>query len=244
VLVVDDGGENRELLALVLTRQGCLVDEAENGQVALDLLAAGSYDLVLMDLEMPVMDGFAATRALRRRGHTVPVVALTAHASDAFWQQALQAGCTACLAKPVDMALLLQQMAQLLGGAPQQPAVPAMASGHCAIHEPSLLPEPAIRSRYAGNAMLVPIVRKFAARLAQQLQLARSALQTADLPEVARLAHWLAGSAGTVGYDAFVAPARELEAAARSGDGAGAAALLQRVLRMAEQVELPDLAPN
>src|SRR6185369_7940857 len=73
VLVVDDGPENRELLSLVLTEQGLWVDEAENGQVALDKLAAGSYDLVLMDMQMPVMDGYAATRELRRRGLQMPV---------------------------------------------------------------------------------------------------------------------------------------------------------------------------
>jgi HPt (histidine-containing phosphotransfer) domain-containing protein len=101
-----------------------------------------------------------------------------------------------------------------------------------------------VRSRYAGDARLVPIVRKFAARLDYQLELARSALQARDLPELARLAHWLAGSAGTVGYDAFTEPAHELEAAALVGDAAGVERLLQRVTRMAERLQLPDLAPH
>jgi len=67
VLVVDDGPENRELLSLVLAEQGLWVEEADNGQAALDKLAGGSVDLVLMDMQMPVMDGFSATRELRRR---------------------------------------------------------------------------------------------------------------------------------------------------------------------------------
>ena len=77
-----------------------------------------------------------------------------------------------------------------------------------------------IRSRFAGQAKLVPIVRKFAARLREQLERTREATAAGDLPEVERLAHWLAGAAGTVGYDAFTGPARELEAAAMAGDGA------------------------
>ncbi|HEY0826437.1 MAG TPA: ATP-binding protein, partial [Ramlibacter sp.] len=80
VLVVDDGPENRELLSLVLAEQGLWVEEAENGQVAVDKACAASYDLILMDMQMPVLDGYAATRALRAHGMQLPIVALTAHA--------------------------------------------------------------------------------------------------------------------------------------------------------------------
>jgi PAS domain S-box-containing protein len=242
VLVVDDGPENRELLSLVLTEQGLWVDEAENGQVALDKLAAGSYDLVLMDMQMPVMDGYAATRELRRRGLSLPVVALTAHAMKGYEEEVLQAGCTAYLTKPVDIDILLHQAALLLGGS--QEAVPAEEPGSVFIdltEEPEL-PEGPVRSRFADNAKLVPIVRKFAARLHQQLDATRAALEAGDLPEVERLAHWLAGAAGTVGYDAFTKPARELEAAAKAGDSATSAGVLQRITRMAYLLEVPEVA--
>ena len=99
-----------------------------------------------------------------------------------------------------------------------------------------------VRSRFADNARLVPIVRKFAGRLQQQLELARSALDAGDLPEVERLAHWLAGAAGTVGYDDFTEPAREMEAAAKAGDGVESAAVLRRIARMADLLEVPELA--
>ena len=99
-----------------------------------------------------------------------------------------------------------------------------------------------IRSRFAGNLKLVPIVRKFAARLQQQLSAAREAMDAGDLPEVERLAHWLAGAAGTVGYDAFTEPAREMEAAAKAGDAALAEVVLQRLARMGLQLEVPEVA--
>jgi CheY-like chemotaxis protein/HPt (histidine-containing phosphotransfer) domain-containing protein len=249
VLVVDDGPENRELLSLVLAEQGLWVEEADNGQVALDRMATGSFDLVLMDMQMPVMDGFTATRALRARGATVPVLALTAHAMKGVEEEVLQAGCTACLTKPVDIDVLVQQVALALGGsAVEAPAAlpapaPAETIGADIIElgEPPAGEEP-IRSRFAGNAKFVPIVRKFAGRLDEQLGLARTAHAAGDLAEVGRLAHWLAGAAGTVGYDAFTQPARELEAAARAGDAQEAERVLREIERMGGRLEIPEVA--
>ena len=241
VLVVDDGPENRELLSLVLTEQGLWVDEADNGQLALDKLAAGSYDLVLMDMQMPVLDGYAATRELRRRGLRIPVVALTAHAMKGYEEEVLQAGCSAYLTKPVDIDILLQQVALSLGGSAEEAPAEAASSVFIDLSEEAAEDGP-IRSRFADNAKLVPIVRKFAARLQQQLELTRSAFDAGDLPEVERLAHWLAGAAGTVGYDAFTEPAREMEAAAKALDAETTAGVLQRIARMAAQLEVPELA--
>jgi CheY-like chemotaxis protein/HPt (histidine-containing phosphotransfer) domain-containing protein len=242
VLVVDDGPENRELISLVLAEQGLWVEEAENGQVALDKLSQGEFDLVLMDMQMPVLDGHAATRELRRRGMKLPVVALTANAMKGFEEEVMKAGCTAYLTKPVDIDALLQQVAQLLGGAAseERPATqPASIFGDLSVPAPL---EGPIRSRFANSARLVPIVRKFAGRLAEQLAHTRNAFAAGDFAEVARLAHWLAGAAGTVGYDAFTPPAKELEAAAQAGDAALAEGVLQRLARMADQLEIPELA--
>jgi signal transduction histidine kinase/FixJ family two-component response regulator/HPt (histidine-containing phosphotransfer) domain-containing protein len=267
VLVVDDGAENRELVSLVLAEQGLWVEEAENGQVALDKVAAAGFDLILMDMQMPVLDGDAATRELRRRGVTTPVVALTANAMKGFENEVLAAGCTAYLTKPVDIDLLVQQVAQLLGGERVEMeeeeafslSMPAPLSGLTPLSMPAALMsgavplepmavdiplEEPIRSRFADNKKLVPIVRKFAARLKEQLDLASQACADGDLAEVARLAHWLAGAAGTVGYDAFTEPARELEAHALAGNQAGVEALLQRITRLADHLELPEVATS
>jgi CheY-like chemotaxis protein/HPt (histidine-containing phosphotransfer) domain-containing protein len=242
VLVVDDGPENRELLSLVLAEQGLWVEEAENGAIALDMMAAGSFDLVLMDMQMPVLDGYAATRELRRRGVQVPIVALTANAMKGYEAEVLQAGCTAYLTKPVDIDGLLQELARLLGGAEEQAAAGAPTSVFVDLSEEPAAEAGPIRSRFAGNAKLVPIVRKFAGRLHEQMGNAHAAADAGDLAELERLAHWLAGAAGTVGYDAFTEPARELEAAAKAGDGALASVVLQRLSRMAGQLEVPEPA--
>jgi CheY-like chemotaxis protein/HPt (histidine-containing phosphotransfer) domain-containing protein len=240
--VVDDGAENRELLSLVLAENGLWVEEAADGQQALDKLSAGSFDLVLMDMQMPVMDGYAATQELRRRGNQVPVVALTAHAMKGYEEEVMQAGCTAYLTKPVDIDILLQQVAQLLGGSAEETAPAELAPSVFSELREDAVAEGPIRSRFASNAKLVPIVRKFAARLDEQLAQARVALAGSDLAEVERLAHWLAGAAGTVGYDAFTAPARELEAAAKENDALAVEMVLQRLFQMAAQLELPEVA--
>jgi PAS domain S-box-containing protein len=236
VLVVDDGAENRELVSLVLTEHGLWVEEAENGQEAIDKVTAGSYDVVLMDIQMPILDGYSATRELRSRGVEVPIVALTAHAMKGFEVEVLDAGFSAYLVKPVDIDALLQLLAELLGGSleslPASAPIPIEEADH----------DGPIRSRFAGNPKLVPIVRKFAARLAEQLGHTRAAADAGDMAEVQRLAHWLAGAAGTVGYDAFTGPARELEAAAKAANAALTEGLLQRLTRMAHQLDVPELA--
>ena len=97
----------------------------------------------------------------------------------------------------------------------------------------------AIHSRYAGNVRLSPIVRKFAARLHEQLDLADTAQSSGDMEALARFGHWLAGAAGTVGYDDFTLPARELQELAKRGDSLAAATALGRLARMASQLVVP-----
>jgi HPt (histidine-containing phosphotransfer) domain-containing protein len=157
-----------------------------------------------------------------------------------YEEEVLAAGCTAYLTKPVDIDLLLQRVAQLLGGAPERES--AFQSISVFGDLPADDADGPVRSRFADNPKLAPIVRKFAARLHQQLEHTRRAAASGDLDEVERLAHWLAGAAGTVGYDAFTGPAREMEAAAKAGDAATVDGVLQRLGRMAEQLEVPEVA--
>jgi two-component system sensor histidine kinase/response regulator len=104
VLLVEDNDLNQLVACRLLQRRGCVVDVAENGQVALDRIGQAQYDLVLMDLQMPVMDGIAATIAIRRlEPHRhLPIVALTANVRTQDRQRCLDAGMNDFLAKPVD----------------------------------------------------------------------------------------------------------------------------------------------
>ncbi|HYC44259.1 MAG TPA: response regulator [Burkholderiales bacterium] len=216
VLVVDDGPENRELLRLVLSEAGLVVGEAENGQVGVDVMRRERYDVVLMDMQMPVMDGYTATRTMRADGVQVPIFALTANAMKGFEKDVLEAGCTGLLVKPVNIDQLMETLAALLGGTRvEAPAPAAAAAAPAASRLPQVADAAPVRSRLAGNARLRPAVRKFAGRLNEQLAAFERAYAAADYPELAQLAHWLKGAGGTVGYDDFTEPALRLELAAK-----------------------------
>ncbi|MGK0203179.1 MAG: two-component system sensor histidine kinase/response regulator [Planctomycetota bacterium] len=110
VLLVEDGLDNQRLITAILRRAGCDVDIAGNGQECLDRVADSAipYDVLLMDVQMPVMDGRTATRTLRQEGSSVPVIALTASASNDDEQACMRAGCDAFLTKPLDRKLLVR----------------------------------------------------------------------------------------------------------------------------------------
>ena len=119
VLLVEDNPDNRLLIMAYLKREPYDVDEAENGQIALEMFKRKSYDLVLMDVQMPVMDGHAATREIRaieasNGAATVPVIALTAHAIKEDMDKSLAAGCTAHLTKPIKKKTLLAALSEHL----------------------------------------------------------------------------------------------------------------------------------
>ena len=112
VLVVDDGNENRELVRLVLENAGLNVIQAENGEVALQRIAGEAPGIVLLDLKMPVLDGYAATTHLRQTGYGKPIVALTAHAMSDDRKKCLDAGCDDYASKPIDRGQLIEVVAR------------------------------------------------------------------------------------------------------------------------------------
>jgi len=116
LLLVDDGPSNRKLMRVVLVRAGYEVETAENGREAVDRVAEQAFDLILMDMQMPVMDGWTATRTLRAAGFTGPIVAVTASAFTEDQQRCAEAGCSDYLSKPVDVRALRQTVSRNLQG--------------------------------------------------------------------------------------------------------------------------------
>ena len=116
ILVVDDGAENRELVRLVLGDVGLSVDEADNGSTGVDAATKTAYDLILMDLNMPVMDGATAVTRLRELDIKTPVIALTADAMKGTEQRLREVGFAGYLTKPIDIDSLMAELAVFLGG--------------------------------------------------------------------------------------------------------------------------------
>ena len=112
ILLTEDSVSNRLLIQSYFKKTPYDLDLAENGEIAVDMFKAVRYDLVFMDMEMPVMDGYAATREIRRWEREcdmppTPIVALSAHEAEEEIHKSLAAGCTAYLRKPVEKAALL-----------------------------------------------------------------------------------------------------------------------------------------
>ena len=118
ILLVEDNEMNRDMLSRRLARRGFEVLIAENGQSGVDLTVSERPDLVLMDMSLPVMDGWEATRRLKADPNTsaIPIIALTAHAMASDRELALGAGCDDYDSKPVDLSRLVRKIEQLLAG--------------------------------------------------------------------------------------------------------------------------------
>lgn len=114
ILVIDDTPDNRDLVCRYLRLAGALTKAVEDGATGVQEALNGDYDVVLMDIQMPVMDGLQATRLLREGGFRRPVIALTAHAMKEDRQRCLASGCDEYLTKPIDSALLLQTIRRLM----------------------------------------------------------------------------------------------------------------------------------
>ena len=114
ILIAEDNDSNFILMTYILKKY-YQYERAKNGQEAVELAEKGGFDIVLMDIKMPVMDGLEATKAIKEKFPDLPIVALTANAFDSDRQLALEAGCNDFLSKPVSSDLCLQTIKKLLG---------------------------------------------------------------------------------------------------------------------------------
>jgi two-component system, sensor histidine kinase and response regulator len=122
ILLADDSPDNRLLITAYLKKSGYVLDEVEDGQAALDHFMTRAYDVVLMDIQMPVLDGYSSVRKIRQweaangRGRT-PIIALSAAALEADVRRAIEVGCDMHVSKPVKKSTLLKAIAQVVGSA-------------------------------------------------------------------------------------------------------------------------------
>jgi PAS domain S-box-containing protein len=251
VLVVDDGETNRKLIRVLLERLGARITQAENGKQAVELALAEPFDLILMDMQMPIMDGYSATMELRARGLTMPIIALTANAMKGDDERCRQAGCSGYLSKPITHKQLMAAVATALstgGNGPPAPAGPQLPEQkNPPPEQPGQSPqanrppqaaqgERLMSSLPTDDADFREIVAEFVVRLREQLVAMRAAWAAEDLPELLGLAHWLKGAAGSAGFAAFTQPAQQLEQFARQGRSYAIEASIARLEQMARSI--------
>jgi CheY-like chemotaxis protein len=184
VLLAEDGVDNQQLLSAYLRRAGCDVVLAENGRIACDKAAAASasgsdFDVILMDMQMPELDGYGAASLLRARGHQGVIIALTAHAMSEDRDKCLQSGCTDYLTKPISRRTLLAALARYL--------------------EPTALDIEPIRTS-ADDEDLRRLIPKFVDHLPALVGKLLDQLGREDLKQLSESVHQLKGTGGLYGF--------------------------------------------
>ncbi len=223
ILLADDFADTRNLIEGFLSDRGATITAVDNGQAAIEAASQQAFDLILMDVRMPVMDGLTATTELRRRGCLIPIIALTASTMESDRERILEAGFDDLWTKPLSLSHLAEQVAAYIGDTSFSsdcgPANEVMA--------PRLVTDsPRFRAAQAD----------FVRHLPDRLHRLKSALHAENLPQADEILHQLVGAGGTHGFADISEEAAELLRRVRNGTVAGDSALdpLFNLLRQAE----------
>jgi PAS domain S-box-containing protein len=234
VLLVEDNEINQEVAIGQLEDAEVFVDLAENGEVALSMAKDNDYDVVLMDMQMPVMDGIEATRILRanRRYETLPIIAMTANAMASDRELCLEAGMNDHIAKPIDPEQLFGVLLRWIRRTDGDGKIANIrTSAHAAKGQASetdvVIPGIDVRSglkRTGGHRQRYEtLLRKFAEQQLDTADAMQAALSKGDAATAERIAHSLKGAAGTLGAAALSEAAASAETAIKTGRGVDAA---------------------
>ncbi len=240
ILLVEDNRTNQQVALGILKKLGLKADSVANGEEAVKAVALIPYDLVLMDVQMPVMDGIEATRQIRQQQSAhqtpaVPIIAMTAHAMRGDKEKCLDAGMNDYLSKPVVAHVLIEMLMQWLprdtyssGGTEER--MPSPAEKATAGDAPPVWDKDAMIARLMDDEDLArTIAAGFLEDIPRQIEALSSALQSGNTMASERLAHTIKGAAANIGGEVLRAAAAAMEHAAATGDLNEASAGLPRM---------------
>ncbi len=268
ILVADDAEANRRLIALILTRAGAVVTTARDGREALKLMADQTFTVVLMDMQMPDIDGYQATELIRKTGCEVPIIALTGNAMKGDRQRCIDSGCTDFLTKPVHVDRLLATVSQYTGQAPaegvesesrdrsEQHVAPGsshnIASDGIELENSLLGDVLSLQASYGASRSsklhsslpmddpeMAEIVCDFVPRMKERIVAMRRDAAAHRWQGLKEHAHWLVGSAGTTGFLPISALASKLQVAASEQNIKDCEEICRLIEQLADSVQLP-----
>ncbi len=236
VLLVEDNPINQKTAAAILRKAGFVVDVADNGLRALEVIDRGGYDVILMDIQMPEMDGYQTTREIRRREgaerHSV-IIAMTAHVMKGDRERCLEAGMDDYLAKPINPDEVFSVIGKWVGPGPggrRGPAGPATdAAAACGSGQGQESPvdmEDAMDRFDNERGFFLEMLEQFLKLLPDQVKEIADAIGSGDADTVQKTAHNIKGSAGTLSARRLHSIVLEMEEAGRAGDLGGMPSLL------------------
>ena len=226
VLLVEDNELNREVAAGLLEGAPVTVSEADNGEVAIRMLNESKYDMVLMDMQMPVMDGLAATHAIRQNSQfkDLPIIAMTANAMAGDRERCLKAGMNDHLAKPIDPDKLFDALLRWIPArtaAPNVTVAPAVTeqrppADSAPLEIPGIDTQTALKRTGGNRQRYVSLLQRFADSQVGAVGEIRAALKAQDSATAQRIAHSLKGAAANLGANALATAAGSAEVAIKT----------------------------
>ncbi|MCJ7614996.1 MAG: response regulator, partial [Desulfobacterales bacterium] len=223
ILVAEDNPTNQEIALAILESAGISVEIAKNGKEAVEAARRGHFDAVLMDIQMPEMDGYEATKIIREdsRFTSLPIIAMTAHAMKGDEEKCLEAGMDGYISKPINQERLFyviwksMKLQEPLSAEEPESISEVAEAGDLPARLPGINIEDALRLLNIDKDIFKSILIKFLERNKDTMSKIRSAFESKDLGTLMQLAHNLQGSAGNIGADELHNAAMELEIASK-----------------------------
>lgn len=237
ILLVDDNKDNCNLIRLYLQNTPFILKTANNGQEAVKTFCANPCDLILMDIEMPIMDGYEATQKIRQWEHAqkrppVPIIALTAHAFIRFKKKCLDAGCSDFLTKPVKKSKLVETIATHLHLSGQiQPEPMATEPDFATDSEQDM-------NRLILDQKIAKLIPRFMINKKQDVQQMFETLETGTMPDLKKQAHTVKGTSWMYGFKHLGDLCQSLEKSAAAGDKIQAGHLINEITHYLDTVQI------